>query len=326
MEYCEVSDSRGSFVGGILIIYIDIKGLYSPSVYVKKSLSCYNNQPLLSGGKGGCLFIEVIRKTYETSILNITLVGEIQIFNNNNVDYGGGVYISVPRLATNITFSGVAFYNNTALKGGSAIYIMIQEEKTVTLNDTYVKIINGLFYHNGKDLEEEDNHYNRVSLYTGSITELFGNLSAFVNGGGYERNYGSGIVATRSNRTVSGNVHFNRNQANTGVCFLLTKGSLLTIQAPSNITFLDNRAFTAGLIVALAFYNTCPFQFFTSKRQKYIALNVHNFGYYIGNCFIYSDALSNCNKSYFTNTFIDLGFQHRFFLHHQLHYVCVERM
>ena len=96
MEYCEVSDSRGSFVGGILITYIDIKGLYLPSVYMKKSLSCYNNQPLLSGGKGGCLSIEVIRRTYETSILNITLVGEIKLFNNNNVDYGGGVHISVP--------------------------------------------------------------------------------------------------------------------------------------------------------------------------------------------------------------------------------------
>ena len=177
---------------------------------------------------------------------------------------------------------------------------MIQEEKTVILkygSDTHVGIINGLFYRNGK---EKDNLYNTVSLYTGSITELFGNLSAFVNGGSYGHNYGSVIVATRSNITVSGNVHFIRNRANTGACFLLTKGSLLTIQAPSNITFLDNRAFRAGLIVALAFYNTCPFQFFTSKRQKNIALNVHNFGYYIGNCFIYSDALSKCNKSYFT--------------------------
>ena len=36
MEYCEVSDTRGSFVGGILITYIDIRGLYLPSAYMKK--------------------------------------------------------------------------------------------------------------------------------------------------------------------------------------------------------------------------------------------------------------------------------------------------
>ena len=74
----------------------------------------------------------------------------------------------------------------------------------------------------------------------------------------------------------------------------------MTIQAPSNITFLGNRAFRAGLIIALAFYNACPLQFFTSEKQDSITLNVHNSGYYIGNCFIYSDALTKCNKTYFT--------------------------
>ena len=73
MEYCEVNETRGGFVGGILITYIDIRGLYLPLFHVKKSLSCYNNQALLSGGKGGCLSIEVIKRTCERSIFNITL-------------------------------------------------------------------------------------------------------------------------------------------------------------------------------------------------------------------------------------------------------------
>ena len=161
MEYCEVSDTRGSFVGGILITYIDIRGLYLPSAYMKKSFSCYNNQPLLSGGKGGCLSIEVIKRIYERGILNITLDGQIAFFNNSNVDYGGGVYISVPSLgllATNITFSGVTyFYWNMAVIGGSAIYIMIQEEKSVSLksrSDTHVRIINGTFIIMGKKRNE----------------------------------------------------------------------------------------------------------------------------------------------------------------------------
>ena len=73
MECWEISDTRGSFVGGILITYIGIRGLYLPSFHLKKSFSCYNNQALLSGGKGGCLSIEVIKRTCERSIFNITL-------------------------------------------------------------------------------------------------------------------------------------------------------------------------------------------------------------------------------------------------------------
>ena len=303
MEYCEVSNTRGSFVGGILLAFIETTGLYFPQFRVKSNLVCYNNQPILSGGKGGCLFIEVMKPRYEQSIFNITLDGEIEIYNNSNVDYGGGMYISVPSsdsLATNITFRGVIFVNNNAVKGGSAIYIMIQEKNLILKprSDTHVGIMNGIFYRNGK--EENENLYNTVSLYTGSIIEVFGNLSVFVNGGDYRHNFGSVIVATRSDITVSGDVHFIGNRANTGTCFLLANGSILTIQAPSNITFLGNRAFRAGLIVALAFYNACPLQFFTSEKQDSITLNVHNSGYYIGNCFIYSDALTKCNKTYFT--------------------------
>ena len=308
MEYCEVSDTRGSFVGGILITYIDIRGLYLPSVYMKKNFSCYNNQPLLSGGKGGCLSIEVIKRTYERGILNITLDGQIAFYNNSNVDYGGGVYVSVPSLgllATNITFSGATFFfRNMAVIGGSAIYIMIQEEKSVSLksrSDTYVRIINAYFYHNGK----EEKRINKLSLYTGSIIEFVGNLSVLVKGGYYTHNLGSVIVATRSYITVSGNVHFIRNRAKTGTCFVLTKGSLLIIQAPTNITFQTNLVFqSSGLIVALGFssgsYNTCPLQFFTNLKQNSIILNVQNLGYYSGNCFIYSDAFSECNTTYFT--------------------------
>ena len=308
MEYCEVHDNRGSFVGGILITYIDIRGLYLPSVYMKKNFHCYSNQPLLSGGKGGCLSIEVIKRTYERGILNITLDGQIAFVNNSNVDYGGGVYISVPiigLLATNITFSGVTFFNqNKAVIGGSAIYITIQEGKSVSLksrSDTYVRIINAYFYRNGK----EEKRINKLSLYTGSIIEFVGNLSVLVKGGYYVHNVGSVIVATSSYITVSGNVHFIRNRAKIGSCFVLTKGSLLIIQAPTNITFLTNRVFqSSGLIVALGFssgsYNTCPLQFFTNLKQNSIILNVPNLGYYSGNYFIYSDAFSECNKTYFT--------------------------
>ena len=310
MEYCEVSDTRGSFVGGILITYIDTTCFYLPLFHVKKNFSCCNNQPLLSGGKGGCLSIEVIKRIYERSILNITLDGQIAFYNNSNVDYGGGVYISVPSLGsltTNITFSGVTFfYRNMAVIGGSAIYIKTQGEKIATLKSrshTYVRIINGYFYHNGK--EENQNLYNKLSLYTGSTIEFVGNLSVLVKGGYYTHNLGSVIVATRSYITVSGDVHFIRNRAKTGTCFLLTKGSLLKIQAPANITFDRNRVFqSSGLIVALGFsrgsYNTCPFQFWTGKKQNSIVLNVRNLGYYSGNCFIYSDAFSKCNTTYFT--------------------------
>ena len=310
MEYCEVGDTRGSFVGGILITYIDIRGLNLPSVYMKKKLGCYNNQPLLSGGKGGCLSIEVIKRTYQRSILNITLDGQIVVSNNSNVDYGGGVYISVSSLGsltTNITFSGVIFFNrNMAVTGGSAIYITTQEEKITTLKSrshTYVRIANGYFYHNGKD--EKQSLYNILSLYTGSIIEFVGNLSVLVKGGYYIHNFGSVIVATRSYITVSGDVNFIRNRAKTGTCFLLTKGSLLKIQAPANITFHTNRVFqSSGLIVALGFssgsYNTCPVQFFTNLKQNSIILNVQNLGNYSGNCLIYSDAFSKCQKTYFT--------------------------
>ena len=310
MEYCEVNDSRGSFVGGILIAYIDIRGLNLPSVYMKKKLGCYNNQALLSGGKGGCLSIQVIKRTYERSILNITLDGQIRFYNNSNVDYGGGVYISVPSLGsltTNITFSGVTFfYRNLAVIGGSAIYIKTQGEKIATLksrSDTYVTIANGYFYHNGK--EEKQNVHNKLSLYTGSKIEFVGTLSVLVKGGYYTHNLGSVIVATRSYITVSGDVHFIRNRAKTATCFLLTKGSLLKIQAPANITFDRNRVFqSSGLIVGLGYshgsYNTCPFQFWTGKNQNSIILNVRNSGYYSGNCFIYSDAFNKCNTTYFT--------------------------
>ena len=218
------------------------------------------------------------------------------------------MYISVPSLgllATNITFSGVTyFYWNMAVIGGSAIYIMIQEEKSVSLksrSDTYVRIINAYFYHNGK----EEKRINKLSLYTGSIIEFVGNLSVLVKGGYYTHNLGSVIVATRSYITVSGNVHFIRNRAKTGTCFVLTKGSLLIIQAPTNITFQTNLVFqSSGLIVALGFssgsYNTCPLQFFTNLKRNSIILNVQNLGYYSGNCFIYSDAFSECNTTYFT--------------------------
>ena len=306
MEYCEVNETRGSFVGGILITYIDIRGLYLPSFHVKKSFHCYTNQPLLSGGKGGCLSIEVIKRTYERSIFNITLDGQIRFYNNSNVDYGGGVYVSIPSLdllATNITFSGTAFYLNSAVIGGSAIYITVQEDRMTTLNyisDIHVRIVNGFFYRNGK--EDKGPTFNNINLYTGSIIEFFGNLSTFVEGGYYDHNLGSVIVATRSHITVSGDVQFLGNQAKIGTCFHLTKGSLLKIQAPANITFLTNQVFeSSGLIVALRFssgsYNTCPLQFLTSRKQNSITLNVHN---YIGNCFIYSDVFSKCNKTYFT--------------------------
>ena len=308
MEYCEVSDTRGSFVGGILITHIDTTGFYLPSFHVKKNFSCYNNQALLSGGKGGCLSIEVIKRTYEKSILNITLDGQIAFSNNSNVDYGGGVYISVPSLgslATNITFSGVIFFNrNMAVIGGSAIYIKTQGENTVKIrSDTYVGIINGYVYRNGK--KDRGPTFNNINLYTGSIIEFVGNLSVLVKGGCYQHNFGSVIVATRSYIIVSGDVCFIRNEAKIGTCFLLTKGSLLKIQAPANITFLTNQVFeSSGLIVALRFssgsYNTCPLQFLTSRKQNSITLNVHNDGYYIGNCFIYSDVFSKCNETYFT--------------------------
>ena len=310
MEYCEVSDTQGSFVGGILITYIDTTGFYLPLFHVKKSFSCCNNQALLSGGKGGCLSIQVIKRTYERSILNVTLDGQIAFSNNSNVDYGGGVYISVPSLGslvTNITFSGVIFfYRNMAVTGGSAIYITIQEDRMATLNyisDIHVRIVNGFFYHNGK--EDKGATFNNINLYTRSIIEFLGNLSTFVEGGYYAYNLGSVIVATRSHITVSGDVHFIRNEAKIGTCFLLTKGSLLKIQAPANITFDRNHVFqSSGVIVALCLssgsYNTCPLQFFMTKKQNNIILNVYNFGYYIGNCFIYTDAFSKCNKTYFT--------------------------
>ena len=316
MEYCEVSDTRGSFVGGILITYIDIRGLYLPSFDVKKSFSCYNNQALLSGGKGGCLSIEVIKRTYERSVLNITLDGQIEIYNNINVDYGGGVYISVPSLdslTTNITFSGVTFIQNIGTIGGSALYIITQEDKTVTLksrSNTYVRIINAFFRHNGK--KEEGAKMETLALYISSTIELLGNVSAFVKGGLYEHNYGSVIVATRSYITVSGDVGFLRNEAKTGACFHLTKGSLLIIQAPSHITFYYNRVFqSSGLIVALdlasGVYKTCPVQFLTDEKQNSIALNVENDPYYTENCFIYSDArsITKCNKTYFSRFISD---------------------
>ena len=256
MEYCEVSDTRGSFVGGVLIAYIDIRGLYLPSFDVKKSFSCYNNQALLSGGKGGCLSIEVIKRTYERGILNITLDGEITFFNNSNVDYGGGVYVSVPSsgsLATNITFSGVKifFYRNMAVIGGSAIYVKTQGENTAKIrSDTYVGIINGYVYRNGKEGKGEI--IEKLSLYVESIIEFVGNLSVLVKGGYYKHNFGSVIVATRSYITVSGDVDFIRNQAKIGTCFLLMKGSLLIIQAPAHITFYYNLVFqSSGVIVAL---------------------------------------------------------------------------
>ena len=308
MEYCEVSDTRGSFVGGILITYIDTTGFHLPSFDVKKNFSCYNNQALSSGGKGGCLSIEVIKTTYQRSILNITLDGQIAFANNSNVDYGGGVYVSVPSLnslATNITFSGVSFWNNIAVIGGSAIYIKTQGENTAKIrSDTYVGIINGYVYHNGK--EGKGAMVERLSLYVQSIIEFVGNLSVLVKGGYYTQNYGSVIVATRSYITVSGDVHFIRNRGKTGTCFLLTKGSVLNIQAPSNISFDRNYVFlSSGLIVLLGFsggsYNSCPLQFLTSKKQNSIILNVYEKGYYSGNCFIYSDAFSTkCNKTYFT--------------------------
>ena len=106
---------------------------------------------------------------------------------------------------------------------------------------------------------------------------------------------------------MSGNVHFIRNRAKTGTCFLLTKGSLLIIQAPTNITFDRNRVFqSSGLIVALRFssgnYNICHLHFLTSKNQNSITLNVKNYSHYSGNCFIYSDAFgTECNTTYFTN-------------------------
>ena len=306
MEYCEVNDTRGSFVGGSLIVYIDIRGLYFPSFDVKKSFSCCNNQALLSGGKGGCLSIEVIKTTYERSSLNITLDGQIAFYNNSNVDYGGGVYVSIPSLvlhATNITFSGTVFSLNSAVIGGSAIYITVQEDRRTTLkyiSDIHVRIVNGVFYHNGK--EDKGATFN---LYTGSIMEFFGNLSTFVEGGYYIHNLGSVIVATRSHITVSGDVQFVRNQAKIGTCFHLMKGSLLKIQAPANVTFNRNRVFqSSGIIVALSFssgsYNSCPLQFFMTKKQNSIVLNVFESEYYIGNCFIYSDAFSKCNKTYIT--------------------------
>ena len=307
MEYCEIMDNRGSFVGGILITYIDIRGLYLPSVYVKKSFSCYKNQPLLSGGKGGCLSIEVIKRTYEKSILNITLDGGIAFFNNSNVDYGGGVYISVPSLSsltTNITLKGVAFYYNNAVIGGSAIYITTQEDRTTTFkSDTYVGIIDGIFNYNGK--EEKGQTFNQLSLYTGSIIQLVGNLSASVKGGYYRHNVGSVIVATTSYITVSGDMYFYQNKAKTGACFLLTERSLLIIQAPSNITFDINRVFeTSGMIVAIDIihgsYISCPLQFLVSKMQNNITLNVANPNYFIGNSLIYSDAFNKCNQTDFT--------------------------
>ena len=306
MEYCEVSDTRGSFVGGILITYVDTTGFYLPSFDVKKSFSCYNNQPLLSGGKGGCLSIQVIKTTYERSILNITLDGQIAFANNSNVDYGGGVYISVPSLgslATNITFSGVIFfYRNMAVIGGSAIYIKTQGENTAKIrSDTYVGIINGYIYRNGKEGKGEI--IEKLSLYVESIIQFVGNLSVLVKGGYYTHNFGSVIVATRSYITVSGDVHFIRNRAKTGTCFLLTKGSVLNIQAPSNILFDRNYVFlSSGLIVLLGFSRgSYPLQFLTSKKQNSIILNVYEKGYYSGNCFIYSDAFgTECNKTYFT--------------------------
>ena len=308
MEYCEVSDTRGSFVGGILITYIDTTGFHLPSFDVKKTFSCYNNQALSSGGKGGCLSIEVIKTTYERSILNITLDGQVTFFHNSNVDYGGGVYVSVPSLnslATNITISGVTFQNNTAVIGGNALYIKTQGENTAKIrSDTYVGIINGDVYRNGK--EGKGAIIERLSLYVQSIIEFVGNLSVLVKGGYYVHNFGSVIVATRSYITVSGDVHFIRNRGKTGTCFLLTKGSVLNIQAPSNISFDRNYVFlSSGLIVLLGFsrgsYNSCPLQFLTSKKQNSIILNVHEQGYYIGNCFIYSDAFgTKCNKTYFT--------------------------
>ena len=318
MEYCEISDTRGSFVGGILITYVDTTGFYLPSFDVKNSFSCYNNQPLLSGGKGGCLSIQVIKTTYERSILNITLDGQIAFSNNSNVDYGGGVYISVPSLgslATNITFSGVIFfYRNMAVIGGSAIYIKSHGENTAKIrSDTYVGIINGYVYRNGKE-EKDERIIERLSLYVESIIEFVGNLSVLVKGGYYTHNLGSVIVATRSYITVSGDVHFIRNRAKTGTCFLLTKGSVLNIQAPSNISFDRNQVFlSSGLIVLLGFsrgsYNSSPLHFLTSKKQNSIILNVYENPYYIGNCFIYSDAFgTECNKTYFTKYIHQSGY------------------
>ena len=322
MEYCEVSDTRGSFVGGILITYIDTTGFHLPSFDVKKSFSCYNNQPLLSGGKGGCLSIEVIKTTYQRSILNITLDGQIAFANNSNVDYGGGVYVSVPSLnslATNITFSGVSFWNNIAVIGGSAIYIKTQGENTAKIrSDTYVGIINGYVYRNGKE-EKEERIIERLSLYVESIIEFVGNLSVLVKGGYYTHNFGSVIVATRSYITVSGDVQFIRNRAKTGTCFLLTKGSVLNIQAPSNISFDRNKVFlSSGLIVLLGIsrgsYNSCPLQFLTSKKQNSIILNVHELDYDIGNCFIYSDAFgTECNETNFTKYIHQSGNSPRLF-------------
>ena len=309
MECWEISDTRGSFVGGILITYIGIRGLYLPSFHLKKSFSCYNNQALLSGGKGGCLSIQVIKTTYERSSLNITLDGQIAFYNNSNVDYGGGVYMSIHSLdllASNITFSGTAFYLNSAVIRGSAIYIIVQEDRRTTLNyisDIHVKIVNGFFYRNGK--KHKGATFNNINLYTGSIIEFFGNLATFVEGGYYDHNLGSVIVATSSHITVSGDVQFIRNQAKIGTCFHLMKGSILKIQAPANITFHTNQVYqSSGLIVAFSFssgsYNSCPLQFFMTKKQNSIILNVHQLGYYIGNCFIYSDAFSKCNKTYIT--------------------------
>ena len=309
MEYCEISDTRGSFVGGILITYVDSKGFYLPSFHVKNILSCYKNQALLRGGKGGCLSIEVIKRTHEKSILNVTLDEGAVFAYNNNVDYGGGVYISVPSsLIMNITFKGVIFYTNGAVIGGSAIYIMIQEERTTTLNlipNTYVEIIDGKCFYNGN--EEKELKFNAISIYTESIIEFVGNLSVFVKGGSFVNNYGSVIVATKTYITVSGNVIFYRNRAKTGTCFFLTKRSLLKIQAPSNITFLRNHLFqSSGLIVATGLasggYNTCPLQFLTSKVQSNITLNfvLSTYGLYLPKTFMYSDAFNKCNKTYFT--------------------------
>ena len=117
--------------------------------------------------------------------------------------------VSIPSLnllVTNITFSGTVFYLNSAVIGGSAIYITVQEDRRRTLkyrSDIHVRIVNELFCCNGK--EDKGATFNNINLYMGSIID---NLLTFVEGGNYDHNLGSVIVATRSYITMSGNVHF----------------------------------------------------------------------------------------------------------------------
>ena len=304
LESNEVSSNSGNIADGCLVLYLNTISSTLPSLMFNTTSSIinfYNNS--VTGtyrARGGGVAIYVIIGTIPTIKTRLTITfNHIKFFNNTNADYGGAVFIQIPRIShifIKIYFYKTVWLFNEAEIGGSALYIQANNHIS-SIDDNYD---NSVVFSDTWETSYGDTSFTPGHGFkTGSIFEFSHIRSVFVKqhdaGNIFEANSQSVLVLVNSSLFIQGKVIFYYNHARSGSSIRLESLSHVTFLAPAEINFHHDINFSpGGAITAIGQsyggYTDCPVSLQTNNN---ITIYFDE-GYAVGNYFLYSDGLDNC--------------------------------